>query len=226
MNNDDIIVKGIKPEIINCDIFVQGIKPETINNNILQEHKPQITNSTFLNSNRTNMLTQYSQNDNDTEEDLEEEQEDDEYHEKSEFERRIENLKKDCNYRHTFKEQYITQNVEYELYSYNQCEEIPVNIMVDDIVLDCPNGEEDMSYFIWDWKFKDKLLTVVFDSTNIPTYSVHHNNNIISVFEDHSYNFQSGDGYTSAYITKNNHFVIDNIGDVSSLVILKYSDNI
>lgn len=53
-------------------------------------------------------------------------------------------------------------------------------------------------------------------------YYITKNNKIISGFNDPSTHFQMGDGHTICYLAENGDLIIENCGDVSSVVIVKH----
>ncbi len=139
--------------------------------------------------------------------------------EEKQFELLVEKIKQNYQHRHTIKKSFTNGDIEYELYPYQQCREIPVEVMVPNIKTVCPKVVPECA---WHWNVNGKKLTVGLIGEHEPIYVVYDNDKEISCFVDYSYSYQEGDGDTRAFVTEDNEFVIDNMGDISSLVILKY----
>ena len=135
-------------------------------------------------------------------------------------------------------EEYISGPIKYDLYPFNRGEEIQFTNIVDS---NFSHVQEDirskyMAYqtslgqpikidTAWKWEARNNILTVFMGS--IPDgviYYVTDQERSISSFVDRKfmYRYQSGNGYTSAHLTDDGDFIIENFGDVSSVVILKY----
>jgi hypothetical protein len=71
------------------------------------------------------------------------------------------------------------------------------------------------------WKWNDDLIVIRFIYSGV-VYLVVQNNEIISCIFDKSYTYQGGDEYTRAYVTCNNEFIIENYGDVSSIIKIRF----
>lgn len=83
------------------------------------------------------------------------------------------------------------------------------------------------SYFencmLWTW---NDFMVGIRETADVVVYFVAKNNSIISCFLDKHATYQTGDDRTTAYISNvHGNFVIENYGDVSSVVIIANSSN-
>ena len=109
-----------------------------------------------------------------------------------------------------------SSTIEYELYVFEDLQEIPLNVLFpNDKLKKIKFDDSDDFKYVVPWI---NGLTLEIGSNR--TYKVLLNGNFLSGFTDDVANFQIGDCNTIAY--KNNDLIIHNNGDVSSIVVVKY----
>lgn len=120
-----------------------------------------------------------------------------------------------------------SNSIEYVLYPFYQDNIIPNKyLMIDDgqfidetllkKIFSTDNTDFDLIYNV---KWTDKLSLVVTHDDS--TYKILSNGEFLSGFVDNPAHFQLGDGSTEVYTYNENNLIIMNIGDVSSIVIVK-----
>lgn len=109
-------------------------------------------------------------------------------------------------------------DISYELYPFEQCEEIISEVLIGKQKLKFLGKADDcdMSRI----KIKNDMFLEIHNVGDV--YKIVKNNKVISGFIDTDTNFQLGDGNTSVYEMKNGNILIENNGDVSSTVIIKF----
>ncbi len=124
------------------------------------------------------------------------------------------------------------KNIRYELYPFEQTREIPLNglDMHDLKQLEFENIDYEVkivderieiisdkdTYRTAKCEWKDGFMLWIIGST----YVITKNNQIISMFTDEPTTYQIGDGETKCFLYKDCHLVIENCGDVSSVVVV------
>lgn len=132
------------------------------------------------------------------------------------------------------------ENITYELYPF-EYQRVPVNFLVQENMIRI-EGEECLlpkhDYFskiknqnATKYKWTDDLYLYVYSNNHkkdITTcYAIIKNDKIISGFEDFQNYFQEGDFLKNGYVTKNKKtLIIENNGDVQSIIIIRIDDNI
>ena len=118
-------------------------------------------------------------------------------------------------------------NIEFHLYPFFSKETDEPYIINPEYIInniedatECVISKEDYKLSIH-WK-KDLIVTINSDPTIYEhTYTIENNGKFMGGFIDHDSHFQLGDAYTNALLLPNGDLVIMNMGDVSSLIIIK-----
>ena len=121
------------------------------------------------------------------------------------------------------------KKISYELYPFDQGDEISLEsiLRIKESELKkvkskkCKSPKclgDDIAELKYEWT--DSMFLYI---CNEGGYYVVKDNKIISGFLDPETHFQLGDGSTTCYLTDNNDLVVENCGDVSSVVIIKKS---
>lgn len=109
------------------------------------------------------------------------------------------------------------ESISYELYPFEQCETIPIEYICSDqmTIVEGEEVENGMKY-----RWTDDIWVHVNMMTDY--YYVIQNDKVISGFYDKPTHFQLGDGGTSCFVTDDkNTLIIENSGDVESIVVIK-----
>jgi hypothetical protein len=120
--------------------------------------------------------------------------------------------------------------ITYELYPFQQGNEITLEILLKVLKLDQAEAEQLESQN--EDSDDNSYLCRVDDTTTIHVsddqiYSVRRGGEIVSAFEGPDYEFQLGDGDTRCFIVKSkNMLIIENRGDVSSVVIIYFNTGV
>jgi hypothetical protein len=106
---------------------------------------------------------------------------------------------------------------QYILYPFDQCKELSLTKLgVYDSELKSLHLEDYCLYgFTCEWI---DGLSLVHDTNN---YIIKRGDDVVSILYDTQCHYQLGDGDTCVYLWKNKHIVVQNNGDISSVVIIK-----
>lgn len=130
----------------------------------------------------------------------------------------------------------ISDKIEYEFYPTEQCEEIPAEILYNKLTpakksdysaLDQDYFEKsELTEFDYTWNWGHLKVSILGTVSNEVVYLVYdQTGKILSGFVDTVTTYQTGDGDTKAWINEYDDLVIENCGDVSSLVVIKIAKN-
>jgi len=127
------------------------------------------------------------------------------------------------------------ENISYELYPFEQGYEflLPELGFHEPNFTYCGNASKESKTSIRDLLVEEKVDLSLFGLTNISfcversgdvqSYVIYDNDVEIGGFDSYCYSFQPGDGDTNVYLYDNdNSIIIENCGDVSSLVVIKF----